>query len=126
MEQLQELINNKIDYFKNAKGINEDQFKVISIALKKVTSQDELNALVALFDSRVGFGFKFDAAPHIKDVTSIPILQKDLLHQIKSEPTPTFNFNSNTPHTHTHTPEWYFDNWRKFWSITKFINYSQK
>ena len=30
----------------------------------------------------------------------LPVLKKDLVHQIKSEPTPTFNFNSNTPHTH--------------------------
>ena len=110
-EKLEELINNKIDYFNNAKGINDEQFKVISTALKRTRSFEELNALSSLFDARVGFGFKFDAAPHIKDVTSIPVLQKDLLHSIKLDKNPNFNFNgSNTPPT-------------IFWSLVKILKY---
>ena len=96
-QQLEELIDSKINYFANNKGINEEQLKVITSALKKVDSFEELNALSSLFDARVGFGFKFDAAPHIKDVTSIPVLQKDLLHSIKVEQNPSFNFNGSTP-----------------------------
>ena len=110
-QQLQELIDSKINYFANNKGINEEQFKIIANALKKVDSFEELNALSSLFDARVGFGFKFDAAPHIKDVTSIPVLQKDLLHSIKLDKNPNFNFNgSNTPPT-------------IFWSLVKILKY---
>ena len=77
MESLKEEINKKIDYFKNVLGINEDQFKVISATLKRVESFEELNALTKIFDQRVGFGFKFDEAPNLKNEKEIPVLEKD-------------------------------------------------
>ena len=113
METLQEEINKKIDYFKSINGINDDQFKVISIALKKATSFDELDALTKIFDQRVGFGFKFDEAPHVKDATAIPVLEKDNNHQIKAQGVSSLIPNGKTP------PQPYFNYWGKLKSITK-------
>ena len=100
METLQEEINKKIDYFKSINGINDDQFKVISIALKKATSFDELDALTKIFDQRVGFGFKFDEAPHVKDATAIPVLEKDSNHQIQTQGVSSLIPNGKTPPNH--------------------------
>ena len=97
METLQEEIIKKIDYFKTVPGINEDQFKVISLFLKKSSSFDELNALTKIFDQRVGFGFKFDEAPHVKDATAIPVLEKDESHQIQNQSVSPLIPNGKTP-----------------------------
>ena len=97
METLQEEINKKIDYFKSINGINDDQFKVIAIALKKATSFDELDALTKIFDQRVGFGFKFDEAPHVKDATAIPVFEKDDNHQIQPQGVSSLIPNDKTP-----------------------------
>ena len=100
METLQEEINKKIDYFKSINGINDDQFKVIAIALKKATSFDELDALTKIFDQRVGFGFKFDEAPHVKDATAIPVFEKDDNHQIQPQGVSSLIPNDKTPPNH--------------------------
>ena len=99
METLKKEINKKIDYFKYVPGINDDQFKAISLALSKATSLDELYALTKTFDQRVGFGFKFDEAPHVKDATAIPVLEKDENHQIKNQSVSQLIPNGKTPPT---------------------------
>ena len=110
-EKLREEIAKKIAYFRNVKEINEEQFKVISTILNKAESLDELDASAKILDQRVGFGFEFDEAPHLKNGTSIPILEKDEdKYQIQGGAKPLFG---KTP------PQPCFNYWRKFTSITK-------
>ena len=97
-EKLREEIAKKIAYFRNVKGINEEQFKVISTILNKAESLDELDASAKILDQRVGFGFEFDEAPHLKNGTSIPILEKDEdKYQIQGGAKPLFG---KTPPNH--------------------------
>lgn len=123
MEQdIKEEINKKIEYFRqisiqNPEQLNNDQFKAIEAVLKRTLSFEELNVWTHLLEQRIGFGFKFDEAPHVKDATKIPVLVKDEKRSLAAEKVPSFTDNGKTP------PQPCFNCWWKLASTAKFVDY---
>ena len=99
---LKKAINKKIEEFKqisiqSKEQFNTDQFKAIEAVLKRTLSFEELNVWSHLLEQRVGFGFKFDEAPHLKDATKIPVLVKDNARSFAAEKVPSLIDNGKTP-----------------------------